>query len=84
MKYMIDSVVLSGLLIRCQITRCLHYHDCLMISVRIAADWADILIRQRTALLTVTDILAGIYDCIRKSFYLFYRHIDHMKCKSLC
>ena len=84
MKYMIDSVVLSSLLIRCQITRCLHYHDCLMISVRIAADWADILIRQRTALLTVTDILAGIYDRIRKSFYLLYRHIDHMKCKSLC
>ena len=54
-----------------------------MIPVSITADWAEFLIRQGKALLTLMNIVLRVADRAGETFYLFLRHVDDVECQTL-
>ena len=60
------------------------HHDRFMVTLVAAADWTEFLICQSITLLAVTDIRLGLRDRASQTRHLLLRHIDDMKCQSLC
>ena len=61
-----------------------HNHNRLVVTSGILTDRTQFIICQGKTFLTVTDIFPCIHDRRRKFFDLFHRHIQNMKCQTLC
>ena len=83
MKYMVNTIILAGLLIGSQIPCILNHHDGLMVSPVTAADWTQFLIRKGKALLAVTHIIPGPVMASRQFLHLLLGHVDDVKCQAL-
>ena len=82
-KYMVDTIILAGLLISSQIPGILNHHDGLVVSPVAAADWAQFLIRKGKALLAVAHIIPGPGHGSGQFLHLLLGHVDDMKCQAL-
>ena len=82
-KYMVNTIILAGLLIGSQIPCILNHHDGLMVSPVTAADWTQFLIRKGKALLAVTHIIPGPGHGSRQFLHLLLGHVDDVKCQAL-
>ena len=83
MQDVINTVILSGLLISRKVAGALDYHDRMVIPLRIRADRTELLISQCVALFAVADVLTGIFDCIGELLHLLLRHMNNVKCQTL-
>ena len=83
MKHMVDALIFARLFVGGQISRRLHHHDRPVIPLLVPADRTELIVRQRTTLLTVADMIPGAHHRLGELFNLLLWHVDQMKRQSL-
>ena len=83
MKHMVNALIFSGLFIGREISGVFHHHDRGMIPFFIAADGAELLIRQGKTFFTVADIFSGIQDRVRQPLHFLHRTVNDVKSQPL-
>ena len=73
MQYMIDSLILTGLLISSKVARRFHHHYGMFVTPWIAADRTFLRVRKRTALFAIANIFPRLQNTFGKVPCLIFR-----------